>query len=111
MNIKIEAPGHRSQELLKEHYTNRLEKKYGKYDFIKSIDVKVKTNDSNISSVSLQLKPEKGKMLYVSGSSEKENIALNNAINKMNVQIEKYKEKHYHNVHTITKPSELNLND
>lgn len=111
MDIKIEAPGHKRQELLKDHYVKKLQKKYGNYDFVKSIDVKVKSIDSAEISVSLQLKPEKGKMLYVSGEAEKENIALNKAIYKMNLQIEKYKNKHYHNVHTVTKPSDIIKDD
>lgn len=104
MDIKIEAPGHKSQGLLKEHYERRLTKKYGNYNFIKSIDVKITSKEEEMTTVSLQLKPEKGTLLYVSGRSERENIALNSAIRKMNVLIEKYKEKHYHNVHTVTKP-------
>jgi len=111
MDIKIEAPGHKSQELLKEHYTHKLTKKYGQYAFIKSIDVKIKTIQANKMAVSLQLKPEKAKMLYVNGIADSENIALNNAIRKMNVKLEKYKEKHYHNVHTVTKFSDQNENE
>lgn len=103
MDIKIEAPNHKSQELVKDHYSRKLTKKYGQYDFIKSIDVKIKSTKGDLSSVSLQLKPEKGKMIYASAIAERENNALNNVIRKMNVQIEKYKEKHYHNVHTISK--------
>lgn len=103
MDIKIEAPGHKQQEGLKEFYLKRLTKKYGGYKFIHAIDVKVKLDSEDEIQVSLQLKPEKGKMLYVTDNSPKENIALNNAIRKMNVLIEKYKEKHYHNVHTVIK--------
>jgi len=104
MDIKIEAPGHPSQDLVKEHYSNRLTKKYGQYDFIKAIDVKITKVDESMKAVSLQLKPEKGTMLFVKGVAERENVALNNAIRKMNVKIEKYKEKHYHNVHRVSKP-------
>lgn len=104
MDIKIEAPGHKSQALVEEHYNRRLTKKYGQYDFIKAIDVKIKSEDNNLTSVAIQLKPEKGIMLYAVAKAELENVALNNAIRKMNVQIEKYKQKHYHNVHTVRKP-------
>lgn len=105
MDIKIEAPGHSSQELLFRHYTEKLTKKYGKYDFVKSIDVKIVASErDNKTMVSLQLKPEKGTMLYVSAKDDKENIALNEAIRKMNVRVEKYKQKHYHDFHTVTKP-------
>ena len=103
MDIKIEAPGHKQQEGLKEFYLERLTKKFGDYKFIHAIDVKVKLDSEKKVQVSLQLKPEKGKMLYVTDHSTKENIALNNAIRKMNVLIEKYKEKHYRSVHNVIK--------
>jgi len=101
MDIKIEALGHNSQLRLQEFYVDTLNKKYGKYDFVKSIDVKIKDVEDKKVCVSLQLKPEKGTMLYVEGQDVNENVALRNAIRKMNVRIEKYKEKHYHNVHTM----------
>lgn len=103
MDIKIEAPGHKNQKLVRSHYNRLLAKKYGKYDFVKSIDVNISMQDGRLVGVSLQLRPEKGTMLYASGKSKRENIALNSAIRRMNVQIEKYKQKRYHTVHRIRK--------
>jgi len=104
MDIKIEAPAHKNQASLVEYYKERLEKKFGKYKFIHAIDVKVKKIDENEYHVSLLSKPEKDRRsIFVSGKASKENLALNNAIKKMNVQIEKYKQKHYHNSHTVNK--------
>lgn len=103
MDIKIEAPGHKRQELLRDHYEDRLNAKYGVYEFVKAIDVKIKSFEQDSVSVSLLLKPEKGVSIFAEGVDEKEHRALNQAIHKMNVQIEKYKEKHYHNVHRASK--------
>jgi len=100
MDIKIEAPGHKTQKKLKIFYSKILNEKYSAYDFIKSIDVKIISNSNGTYNVSLQLKPEKSKMLFVSDKSYSENIAFRESIRKMNVKIEKYKEKHYHSVHS-----------
>ncbi len=96
MDIKIEAPGHNNQDALRSFYEDKLNKKYSSYPFVKSIDVKVKKNQSGQFEVSLQLKPEKGTMQFATQSDDNENSALNGAIKKMNIQIEKYKQKHYH---------------
>ena len=103
MDIKIEAPGHPSQDALIKYYENRLNKKYGTYDFIKSIYVKVNKAKNGGFEVSLGIKPEKSTFIYVTDTNESENKALSEAIRKMNVQIEKYKQHHYHSVHTVQK--------
>ena len=95
MDIKIEAPGHPNQDQLHEYYTSVLNKKYKGYDFVKAIDVKV-VKERNEFEVSLQLKPEKGTMLFAKDINENEKSALSAAIKKMNSQIEKYKQLHYH---------------
>ena len=106
MDIRIEAPGHDSQDQLQSYYADRIEAKYGHYTFIQAIDVKVSQN-KDLTKVSLQMKPEKGSLLYVEDQDPIENKALNEAIRKMNLQVEKYKAKHYHNVHTINKNTRL----
>jgi len=103
MDIKIEAPKHPNQRQLIDFYNKKLVAKYGNYDFIKSIDVKVLTQKDGAKSISLQLKPEKGNMLFVTHTDINENSALNKAISKMNTRIEKYKEQHYHSAHTVKK--------
>jgi ribosome-associated translation inhibitor RaiA len=102
MDIKIEAPKHENQLKAAEFYTEKLTKKLGQYDFVKSIDVKVKS-ERGIKIVSLQFKPEKGKMIYASGSDESENLAFKQALNNIKTQIEKYKEVHYHSAHLANK--------
>jgi len=99
MDIKIEAPQHPNQEQLKNFYEEKLRKKYGNYPFIKNIDVKVVNEKDEFKKVSLQIKPEKGTMLYAHHEDYSENTALNEVIRKMNTQIEKYKELHYHSKH------------
>ena len=94
MDIKIEAPGHPNQNHVINFYQERLEAKYGVYPFIHSLDVKVvKVEDGY--KVSLQLKPERGTMIYAEDVEEKESAALEKVIKKMNKQIERYKKKHY----------------
>ncbi len=103
MDIKIEAPGHKNQDQLIEFYSQKLNDKYATYPFIKSIDVKVQEEHGQ-TEVSLQFKPEKAKMLFVNAQDRNENKAFQEAIRKMNILIEKYKQKRYHSVHTIDKP-------
>ncbi len=95
MDIKLEAPKHQNQELLKGYYDSLLNKKYGKYPFINTIDIAVKAVENKYK-VSLLIKPEKGKSLYAEGINQVENRAAYEAILKMNRLIEKYKERHYH---------------
>lgn len=99
MDIKIEAPKHANQQSLQEFYSEKLNKKYGVYPFIKSIDAKVIRTNNGTYEVSLQLKPEKGTMQFASGSNNNEHTAFNAAIKKMNHIVEKYKEKRYNSTH------------
>tara|TARA_B100000497_G_scaffold124483_1_gene159039 strand:- start:167 stop:505 length:339 start_codon:yes stop_codon:yes gene_type:complete len=102
MDIKIEAPQHGRQDQTKEFYTQKLNEKLGVYDFIKAIDVKIKTERGD-REVSLQLKPEKGKMLFAKAKDKTENLAFNHALKSIKTQIEKYKEVHYHSPHLVRK--------
>jgi len=94
MDIKIEAPGHPNQNQVISFYRERLHQKYGVYPFIHSLDAKVVKVKEGFK-VSLQLKPEKGTMIYAEDVEKKESAALEKVIKKMNKQIEKYKNKHY----------------
>jgi len=95
MDIKIEAPNHKNQDQLVDYYTKKLNAKYGQYPFVKAIDVKVLQEKNGQYNVALQCKPEKGNMFFVSDTAPNENKAFQEAIRKMNVHIEKYKEVHY----------------
>ncbi len=105
MDIKIEAPKHANQRKLIEFYSKALNKKYGNYPFVKAIDVKVVATDTKETKVTLQLKPEKGTMLFASAEDENENRAFQAVLGKMNIQIEKYKQKHYHKRGEMTRSS------
>jgi len=94
MDIKIEAIGHPNQDQLSSYYTEILTKKYGRYPFVKIIDVKVTTQDE-LSEVKLMVQLEKAGKVFSSDRNVNENKSLQGAIKKMNTQIEKYKEKHY----------------
>jgi ribosome-associated translation inhibitor RaiA len=92
---KRDAKGHHNQLKLKEYYTKRLTKKYGKYPFVKNLNLKVDL-ENNMTKVSIRIGPEKGSELYVSASDFNENKASELAIKRMNGLIEKYKEQYYH---------------
>lgn len=97
MDIKIEAQNHENQEQLAAHYTKLLTKKYGKYPFVKSIDLKI-DQTSEGPKVGIRIKPEKGNSLYTSSTNPNEHTAAQQTIKKMSRLIEKYKEQHYHKV-------------
>lgn len=96
MDIKIEAPNHPNQVQLTAFYRKKIEQKYGVYDFVKAMDVKINQDTKSTFKVSLQCKPEKGTLLFAADSNRNENKAFTEAMRKLNIQIEKYKEVHYH---------------
>ena len=98
MDIKIEAPGHANQNELRAYCEELLNKKFGKYEFLHAVDVKF-SHENDETKVSIMFKPERGVMNYVSQSDKNEHKAFGKAIDKMKTLIEKYKVKHYHNVH------------
>jgi len=94
MDITIEALKHQNQDKLLEYYSKTLNKKYSHYPFVKSINAKVAKVDGK-SEVNLLVHLEKRGKIFSSGLHDNEHTALAKAISKINVQIEKYKEKHY----------------
>ncbi len=102
MDLNIETPGIHHNEKLIKFLTKRLEKKYAVYPFIPRIDAKVE-HQKETYTISLQVKPEKGPMLFAKGVDAKKNKALDSAIKKLNHQIERYKQKHYQSANR-TKP-------
>lgn len=95
MDITIEAQGHPNQVKLKEYYQKRLKQKYAHYPFVKTLDVKVDFENKTDTKVAINVAVEKAGKLYASHSNSNENKALEEAIRKTNVLIEKYKQKHY----------------
>lgn len=95
MDIHIEAPKHENQIALVAHYDKILQKKYGKYPFVKTIKLRV-LEEMTGTRVSILMEVEKDKSLYAESIHESENKASTFCIKKISRQIEKYKEKHYH---------------
>ena len=110
MDIHINASGHPHHKSVLKFYTQKLHRKYGKYDFVKSTDVMVTQSSRGMYKVSLCMEIEKSPKLYSVHHDFSENKALQGAIKKMNIQIEKYKEKHYHNHHLVSKESRFSSN-
>lgn len=107
MDIAIEAIGHPNQEQLKEYYTSKLSKKYGKYDFATRLDVKVKDLGKDGYEVSLQLHPVNGSTMFARSKHRSENSALSDSMKKLKTQIEKYKDQHYHSSQKLDKLEQL----
>lgn len=97
MDIIIEAQGHPNQAKLIAYYEQRLKRKYGHYPFVKTALVKVDVEKRLVTKVALSITVEKAGKLYASHTDANENRALEGVIKKVNVLIEKYKQKHYSN--------------
>ena len=107
MDLAIEAIGHPNQEHLREYYSSRLNKKFGKYDFAKRMDVKVKDLGKDGYEVSLSLQPVNGSTMFARSKNSVENRALADAMKKLHVQVEKYKQQHYHSSQKLDKLEQL----
>ena len=102
MDTKIEAQNHENQEQLYNHYEKLLNRKYAKYPYVKSIDLKIDQVQEGVK-VGMRIKPEKGSSLYASSIDINEHSAAQQTIKKMNKLIEKYKEQRYHKNSTVHK--------
>ncbi|MBT8190397.1 MAG: HPF/RaiA family ribosome-associated protein [Saprospiraceae bacterium] len=76
-------------------YEEKLQKKYGIYDFAKKIDVKINQIHPGTIEVSLNLQVEKGAPMHAADTDNVISRAFNNAVKKLNKQLEKYKDTHY----------------
>ena len=103
MDINIIAVDHPNIEALRNHYEQKLNSKFGHYDFVKRADVRVKKNEKKEFQVSIELSLEKGPVIHALASHESENKALFQAIKKLQTQIEKFKAKHYHKIYDTDK--------
>ena len=103
MDLHIEAPGHPRQEQLRAYYEEKLIAAYQQYPFIKNVEVKVTTPELKAYTVSIMMKPEGGTMLFAKHVDANEQKALTEAIQKMNGQLERYKEQRYHSAHKVAR--------
>ena len=110
MDIHINASGHPNHTSVIKFYTQKIHRKYAKYPFVKTAEVMINQSKRGLYKVSICMDIEKSPKLYSVHSDESENRALQGAIKKMNIQIEKYKQKHYHNHHAVSKESRFSSN-
>lgn len=94
MQIKIDAPGHKNQNKLRDFLQDKILSSFSRYKFINSISTRI-TEDNGFKVISLQLIPKNGSPLFVKDTNRDENQAVNSAMKKMQSQIKKYKEMRF----------------
>ena len=95
MDIIIEAPGHNNQEELHLYYRDKLNREYGSYTFIASMKLLINKEKNNII-VSINVDCKGNKDLFAKAESANEKTAFIECVNKINRQVEKYKQVTYH---------------
>ncbi len=93
MNINIIAPNHENGQKLREFYTDELSREYRKQTFLSRVDLHIKNENDTITEVGIELFPRGGNPLYVSSRDVNENRAYRDAISKMRVRMNKYKDQ------------------
>ena len=94
MDIKVEKDGIEGQNYFESYAREVLQKYFDNYPFIKSI--KVFFRGSKHPSKKIKLHAHlKGKELFVEASGARHDLAMDAATQKLKVQIEKYKGKHF----------------
>ena len=103
MKIIINATAHNNQESMREYYTEQLQKKFSKYQFINSLEVWVKKIDDKEYEVSMLANPKKGAKLFAEGESHNEQLAFTQVMKKLRSQLNKYKtaQNSYHSTELI----------
>jgi len=94
MQIKIDAPGHKNHNKLRDFLQDKIRSSFSNYNFINSVTTHV-SEDNGKKIISLQLIPKKGSPLFAKDSSHDENQAVNSALKKMHTQLKKYKGTHF----------------
>lgn len=100
MDINIETNKVKLTQENRDDITLLIRSKYEQYPFIKNMDILISQSDEHELKVSLKTKPEKGKMLFASDTGTEILPVVNHCRNKLDFQIEKYKELHYSNSHS-----------
>jgi len=103
MDINIETNKVKLTEANRVDIENLIKKKYDQYPFIKTMEVLISQSDDKEIKVSLKTKPEKGKMLFASDTGKELLPVINHCRNKLDFQIERYKEVHYKTSHKASK--------
>jgi len=103
MDINIRISNYDYSNYLRVKVEETLLDKYGNYPFITSMFLQLSKNENN-HKVTLRLHLKNSSPIFAEASFEKKlNIALKNAITKVNRQLEKYKQLHYKSLSKIKK--------
>lgn len=100
MDIKIEAQKGFNHSDQINYITDSLTNKYEKYPYINDVLIKIALEEGDQVGVSIQIKPEKGKIMFTHGEAGNVKAAFNIAAKRMSTQIEKYKTVHYSSSHS-----------
>ena len=94
MNIKIERDMTEGINYYDNYARTQLNKYFRSYPFIESVKVFFRAKKHELKKVKLHMRL-KGKDIFAEATGPKHDIALDNAIDKIRSQIEKYKSKRY----------------
>jgi len=94
MDIKVVKDEIEGKNYFESYARENLQKYFRKYPFIESIKVFFRGSKHPTKKVKLQV-IMKGKELFVEAKGDRHDLAIDNAGQKLNTQIEKYKAKLY----------------
>lgn len=96
MDIKVERDELDGVNYFDKYAREQLDKYFSSYPFIESAKVFFRGEKHPVKKVKLHLRL-KGKDVYAEAEGDRHDIALDNAVDKLRTQIEKYKSKRYKN--------------
>lgn len=93
MDIKITAVNHENQQKLRTYYEAELNKEFGKHTFLSRVDFHLKNDPEGLTEIGLEIYPRGRQPIYVSSENSSEPKAYKDALKKMRVRLNKYKEQ------------------
>lgn len=97
MYVHVIAPGHPNFSDVEAYYANELTDKYEVYDFIKTMEVRIKS-ENNTFNIKLIASIERSPQVMAEDTDRIEHKAFKGALKKMDSLIRTYKSKHYHGI-------------
>ncbi len=94
MDIRIERDKVEGTNYFDNYARDQLNKYFQSYPFIESVKVFFRAKKHELKKVKMQMRL-KGKDIFAEATGPKYDIALDNAIDKLHGQIEKYKSKRF----------------
>ena len=94
MDIRIEREKKEGTNYFDNYAREQLHKYFESYRFIESVKVFFRAKKHELKKVKLQMRL-KGKDIFAEATGARHDIALDNAIDKIHGQLEKYKSKRY----------------